>query len=279
MTLKMPNGAHGELPVLDQPFNRTPNPRYFYLAPQYRLTLNHAIGTVVEKDGLTIIAGPIGCGKSTMCRYLVEWLLDRLGDTLCLIQIPNPNFSSDFQLLKAICKEVDIQPKATKAEQMEAFREFLYQKDQDGATTLLLIDEAHRLTGPQFELVREFFNFCHNERFYLQVVLSGEEIPLHHKLKNKKAILSRSAYYDILQPLTEVETGELIRFRFRVSGMNEDIFTAEAISRVWKEAKGSPRNVVKIGRAIFSHFENLDEVTLAMVDEILALNPRLATDA
>lgn len=87
----------------DRPFSTTVSPRYFYLAPQYKVALNHVIATVVEKDGLSIVAGPIGRGKSSLLRYLVDWLTDTLAGDLELAVIYNPSHTTDFQLLKAVC--------------------------------------------------------------------------------------------------------------------------------------------------------------------------------
>lgn len=238
-------------PALEQPFSTTPSPRYFYLAAQYKEALNHAISTVMQRDGLGILAGPIGCGKSTLLRYLMDWLNDALLDRMQLGIIYNPSVSTDFQLLKAICKEFGIGPKPRKDEQLEALREHLVAQAAANRVVVLLIDEAHKLNGPQLELVREFFNFAHNEHFYMQVILAGETQPLKHKLKNKQAIISRAMYYYDLEPLTLADTQELIRFRLKVAELPVDMFTEAAIAEVHAITHGVPRSIVKLCRHAF----------------------------
>lgn len=255
--------------ALSQPFSTTPSPRYFYLASQYKEALNHAISTVMQRDGLGILAGPIGCGKSTLLRYLVDWLDDTLLDRMQLAHIYNPSVSTDFQLLKAVCKEFNVAPRPRKDEQLEAFKEHLVAQTQAGKVAVLLIDEAHKLNGPQFELVREFFNFCHNEQFYLQVILAGETQPLKHKLKNKQAIISRAMYYYDLEPLTLEDTRELIRFRLKVAELSTDMFTDEAIARIHAVTHGVPRNIVKLCKHVYDKVEPGSSIAEAQVNEVV----------
>lgn len=257
-----------DVPALDQPFSTTPSPRYFYLAEQYREALNHAISTVMQRDGLGILAGPIGCGKSTLLRYLVDWLNDALLDRMQLGIIYNPSVSTDFQLLKAICKEFDLPPKPRKDEQLEALREHLAAQEQAGKVVVLLIDEAHKLNGPQLELVREFFNFAHNDRFYMQVILAGETQPLKHKLKNKQAILSRAMYYYDLEPLTLADTRELIRFRLKVAELPTDWFTDGAIATVHHVTKGVPRSIVKLCRHAYDLAKPGEAIDVDQVEHV-----------
>lgn len=254
--------------VLSQPFSTTPSPRYFYLAEQYREALNHAISTVMQRDGLGILAGPIGCGKSTLLRYLTDWLTDALLDRMQLGLIYNPSVSTDFQLLKAVCKEFQIPPKQRKDEQLEALREHLVEQARADRVVVLLIDEAHKLNGPQLELVREFFNFSHNEQFYLQVILAGETLPLKHKLKNKQAIISRAMYYYDLEPLKLQDTQELIRFRLKVAELPVDLFTEAATQKVHAVTSGIPRNIVKLCRHVYDSVPSGTVIDVQHVDAI-----------
>jgi general secretion pathway protein A len=262
---------------LERPFATTANPRYFALLGQYKTALNRAIATVVEREGLAIVAGPVGSGKSTTFRYLIDWMAENLGSSVNLVYLSNPSYSTDLQLLKAVCKELELPLRPKRSEQMDELKAFLADEDAKGKVTVLLVDEAHRLNGVQFELIRELFNFSHNERFHIQVILAGEDKPLQHKLKNKKAILSRAMYHTTLLPLSADEVAELVRFRLRVAGLAEDLFTAEAVEAIAKVSRGVPRAVVKIARHAFADIEGTsNQVTLAVVERALAGSPQLA---
>ncbi len=252
---------------LEQPFTTTPSPRYFYLAPQYRTVLNHIIGTVVDRTGLAIVSGPVGSGKSTMFRYALDWLAAQF-PTAVVAYVNNPSYSTDFQFLKAICGLYGIGPKLRRDDQMEALKAWLETKADAGETVALFVDEAHRLNGPQFELVRELYNFVHDTRgFYIQVVLAGESGPLEQRLKSKKAITSRALHHDYMNALSRDDVADLIRFRLRVAGVDENVFTPEAIDRVHAVSKGVPREVIKL--CVHVYGKGVEQVTADDVDRVV----------
>lgn len=258
----------------ERPFSTEANPRYFYRAPQYDAVVNHVFATVVEHEGLAIVSGPIGSGKSTLFRYLVGQLNDELLDLLHLGVLYNPNYTTEFAFLKAICQEFGLGPKARFSDQLEAFKEFLFAQHEAGVTVALLVDEAHRLSGAQLEMVREFFNFSRNDHFFIQVVLAGETTPLRHKLKHKPAVASRAAYIDSLQPLSLEDTRELVRFRLHIAQLPEDLFDEDAIMALHEASAGIPRTIVHLGRLAFNAFgDDVKRITGAMLAGVIAAHP------
>lgn len=260
---------------LEQPFQMTPSVRYFCLTPQYERVLNHAIAVAVDRKGLSIIKGPVGSGKSTMFRFLVEYLEGEHKDELNLVLLGNPNFTTDTQLLKAICVELGLPTFQKRVDQMNALKEYLFAQWKAGKTTVILIDEAHRLNGAQFELIRELFNFCTDDDFYVQVILAGEEGPLTHKLLQKKAIVSRARYNDVLEPLSVTDTAELIRFRLKVTGLAEDLFADDAIALINQAALGVPRTIIKICAECYEAADGKG-IDVALVRDVLKNNGGLA---
>jgi general secretion pathway protein A len=262
----------------EKPFSTEANPRYFYRAPQYDVVVNHVFNTVVEHEGLAIVSGPIGSGKSTLFRYMVDQLNDELVDSLWLGVLYNPNYTTEFAFLKAICQEFDLPFKNHFGRQLEAFKEFLFAQHEAGVTVALLVDEAHRLTGAQLELVREFFNFSANDKFFLQVVLAGETVPLRKKLSYKPAIASRAAYIDTLKPLSLEDTAGLVRFRLAAARLPEDLFELEAIVVLHEASQGIPRTAVHLCRLALSALgDTQGQVTRALLTQVVAANQGVVT--
>lgn len=263
----------------ERPFSTEANPRYFYRAPQYDVVVNHVFSTVVDHEGLAIVSGPIGSGKSTLFRYLVGQLNDELLDLLYLGVLYNPNYTTEFAFLKAICQEFGLGPRARFSDQLESFKEFLFAQHEAGTTVALLIDEAHRLSGAQLELVREFFNFSRNDRFFIQVVLAGETKPLRHKLKHKPAVASRAAYIDSLAPLTLDDTRGLVRFRLHSAQLPEHLYDDDAIRELHEASGGIPRTVVHLCRLSFDDRarDNGEVITGQMIRSTIVLNPGIVS--
>ena len=56
----------------EQPFNLTPDPKFIYLSSMHQEALMHMLYGVEEKKGFMLITGPIGTGKTTLTRALLE---------------------------------------------------------------------------------------------------------------------------------------------------------------------------------------------------------------
>lgn len=261
------------LDQLDHPFTITSNPRYFYVAPQYKVVLQNVIRGIIKRQGLSIVEGPIGCGKSTMFRYLLDWLAENIAEQSNIAYLSNPNYSTALQLLRAICENLGLPTANNKLDQSKILKQFLYEQGEKDRFTVLLIDEAHRLNGEMLELIRELFNFAKNDAFLIQIVLVAEDKPLHYRLAKKPAIKSRATHYMALVPLSLEEASEVIRLRLRIAEISEDLFTPEATKEIWKASKGIPRDIVNIGYRVFNTFSELPEsVTATMVKNVLAMD-------
>ena len=93
----------------EMPFHVTPNPRFLFLSPTHEEALQHLRYGIEEKKGFIVLTGEVGCGKTTLCRKLLEELENREEvDTALLL---NPCVS-ETQLLRGIMKELGEEAKA-----------------------------------------------------------------------------------------------------------------------------------------------------------------------
>ena len=82
----------------EMPFHITPNPRYLFLSSTHEEALQHLRYGIQERKGFISLSGEVGCGKTTLCRKLMEELDGAHYDTALIV---NPRFS-ETQLLKSI---------------------------------------------------------------------------------------------------------------------------------------------------------------------------------
>jgi general secretion pathway protein A len=229
----------------DMPFSLSPDPRYLYLTPQHLHALAHIRFTVDDRQGLAVLYGDIGHGKSTLVRRLYDLYRDEPGYEVILLT--NPDMASALQLLKRITDACELPRRRTKLDQMQEFENYLVLKYSEGKNVLLMIDEAQQMHGPMFELIRQITNFESASTKLIQIILVGQN-NLRNKLRMKKALLSRAAALSTLDPLTPTETRAMIEFRLATAGRKEPLFEDDAIIKVHKLAKGVPREIVKICR-------------------------------
>ena len=259
------------LGLVEPPFSLSPDPRYFYVSLQHKATLAKVTYAIEQKQGLSIIFGDVGVGKTTIARRLYQVYRDR-ADFLTAY-IPTPLFPSDFQFLKNICAEFGLSPKRSKLQQLETFEEFLIEAFREEKTVLLIVDEAQGLVGQQFELIRQLLNFETDTQKLLQVVLIGQN-ELRNKLRLKRALASRVATRSTLEPLHFEDTRSMINFRVMVAGRQEPLFSDAALTCVYNFSRGMPRDICVVGLnilplALLNRVSIIDEPLVEQVIEEL----------
>jgi general secretion pathway protein A len=232
------------LGLIEPPFSLSPDPRYFYVSLQHKATLAKATYAIEQRQGLSVIFGDVGVGKTTIARRLYQVYRDRADYHTAYI--PTPLYPSDFQFLKNICAEFGLNPKRSKLQQLAHFEEFLIKAYKGDRTVLLIIDEAQGLIGPQFELIRQLLNFETNTQKLIQIVLIGQN-ELRNKLRLKRALASRVATRSTLEPLHFEDTRSMINFRVMVAGRQDPMFTETALVRIYNYSRGMPRDICVIG--------------------------------
>ena len=84
------------------PFSIAPDPQFLYMSARHREALAHLIYGVAN-NGLVLLTGEVGTGKTTICRYLLNDLPDNV-DTAFII---NPKVT-ETELLSSICDDLGI---------------------------------------------------------------------------------------------------------------------------------------------------------------------------
>jgi general secretion pathway protein A len=262
--------AHPLAVYAEMPFSLTPNPRYLYVGTQHRSAIAKSLYLVEHRQGLTVIFGDVGMGKTTVGRHLLHHFLD-YPEKFLVAYLPNPSYPSEHQLLVAICAEFGIAPARSKQATLARLNAFFTDTYQAGQLAVLLIDEAQLLKGPQFELLRQLLNFETDDHKLVQIVLFGQN-ELRAKLKPKKALCSRIVTRSTLEPLDLADTEGMIRFRLQVAGCPATLFEPAAVARVYEASGGVPREINKICLSAFTlaSFEGLTSIGLELVEQAIS---------
>src|ERR1044072_3162096 len=245
--------------LLEAPFSISPDPRYLYLSPQHHLALSKIRYVVDNRQGLAILYGDVGHGKSTLVRRIYD--IYKADEAFETILITNPDLPSEMQLLKRITDSFGLDRKRSKLDQMEEFESYLVSQYAQGKNVLILIDEAQMMVGSMFELVRQITNFESHSAKLVQIVLSGQN-NLRNKLKLKRPLLSRAVAVATLDPFTLEETKEMIEFRLTVAGRKKPLFEPLAIDEIFSLTKGIPREIVKVC---------MDSLTIASLNNLVSI--------
>lgn len=233
--------------LFEQPFLAISNPRYLYLTPQHREAVAQCRYTIEKKNGLAVIHGDVGTGKTTVARHVYNLYRDNAEYTIAMIT--NPTLKTDTAFLRAVLDEFRVPTKRSHAGSLKAFQKYAVSQYKAGKSIVILVDEAQLMTRGQLEVVRAFMNFEGNNQKLVQVILFGQN-ELATMLDKSRAIKSRVSAFGSLSSLTDSTINDMIRFRWTVAGGDEPHpFSVEAIQKIARYSQGLPREIIKLCNA------------------------------
>jgi general secretion pathway protein A len=227
----------------ENPFNLTPDPRYLFMSPAHKETLDHLLYGINERKGFIAITGGIGTGKTTLCREL----LDHLNMDIKSALIFN-SFISDMELLKTINQEFGIEMpdrNGTKKEYIDALNLFLLETFKNGGNAVILIDEAQNLSQEVLEQLRMLSNLETEREKLLQIVLVGQpELKDMLESPRIRQLNERISVRYNLKPLSSREIRGYIEHRLVVAGGRGDLkFSPGALKKIYAYSQGNPRRI------------------------------------
>jgi general secretion pathway protein A len=221
------------------PFSITPDPKYLYLAANHRAAFEHLRYGIIHRRGFIELTGEVGCGKSTICRAVLEHLGGQIKSALIL----NPCLNG-LQLLRAILLDFGLQPpRQDRLSLLQTLNAFLLEQAADGVIVALIIDEAQDLPKRTMEEVRLLSNLETAQQKLIQIVLAGQP-ELQERLADPglRQLRQRITVRYHIPPMAAGEIGGYIAHRLRTAGAPASLgFTEEAIARVARYSRGVPR--------------------------------------
>lgn len=246
----------------EMPFNITPDPKFLFLSPTHQDALSHLRYGIREKKGFIVLTGEVGCGKTTLCRKLLNELDPDKYETALIL---NPRVQEN-QLLRDILRELGepISPKSN-TDLVDAINTLLLNRVQEGKEVVLIIDEAQLLSFEVLEQIRLLSNLETDTQKLLQIVLMGQP-ELKDKLKQKqlRQLKQRILVHFDLSQLSFKETCMYIQHRISLAqNSGSPSFSYWATRKIYKNSKGIPRIINNIcDKSLLSAFARMaDSVT------------------
>ncbi|HEX2099118.1 MAG TPA: AAA family ATPase [Candidatus Synoicihabitans sp.] len=248
--------------LAELPFNITPDPKFLYLSPTHQEALHHLKYGIQERKGIIVLVGEVGCGKTTLCRRLLNELDHSHFDTALIL---NPRLD-ETQMLKAILAELgEAHPSRSEVDLVTQMNAILLERIGRGRDIVLIVDEAQNLSVDVLELLRLLSNLETDKQKLLQIVLMGQpELKQVLALPELRQLRQRITVHYELNPLTRSDVEHYVRHRLTLAGsQGRPYFTRAALWRVHRFSQGIPRIINNLcDKALLSAFiRESDEVT------------------
>lgn len=253
------------------PFNVTPDPRFLFFSDRHREAFDSLLYGVENRKGFIVLTGEVGCGKTTVCRSV----LNNLPGTTHSALILNPSLTA-AQLVRAILLDLRIEPKGgDKLVHISQLNRFLLACLEKGENVTVILDESQNLDPQLMEQVRMLSNLETDQHKLMQIILSGQpELKERLQQPELRQLRQRVMVHCDLEPLSVIETTRYIQHRLHVAGSPEPgtVFQSAAVQQIHERAGGIPRQINTLcDRSLLSAYVRRDrEVTPQDVGHALA---------
>lgn len=239
--------------LLEKPFSLSADPRFLFRSPAHGPAFDELHAGIRRREGLIVLTGEIGTGKTTLCRSVLHHL-----DRRTFAAFVADPFVSREDLLKTLLVDFGVISigdltrgrfsGASRSTLSYPLYEFLDSLVPLQAFAVIVIDEAQNLSLPLLEEIRILSELERREKL-LQVVLVGQpELRSNLKLPEMRQVDQRVSVRCELASLDAAAVAGYVRHRLWVAGRGESraVFTGPALEAIFEGSSGVPRLINRI---------------------------------
>ena len=247
-----------------RPFQLSPNPRFFFASRAHRRAVASISLGLQQGEGLLLISGEVGSGKTTLAAYLQE----QLGHPRLAI-VPIATAGAGVETLpRLIARALRLEPERVPPEDVLGLIERdLLARRAERRRVLLVGDEAQDLSVEALKLLCRLTYIVEDGQTPLQLLLLGppsfRDLLAGPALERLRQLVVASAH---LGPLGPDEVRPYMEHRLRLVGWrNVPSFESGTFDEIFAFSRGLPRLVNLIAARLLVHgsIEQRDTLTAA----------------
>jgi len=233
----------------EQPFAISTDPKFLFMSASHQRAYEELVTGLRRREGILLLTGETGTGKTTMCRAVLGALGDRTFSALIL----NP-YMSGAEMLRAILRDFGFVSRddlrrgafsqADVPQLVDALEGFLVSLRAIDSHAVVVIDEAQSLPGEVLDQIRLLTAHERDGQRLVQVMLVGQPLLLQTLMTEPMYALNERVTRRVtLSPLPPAEVEAYIKHRLEVAGGSALTFTPDAAALVAELSRGLPRRV------------------------------------
>ncbi len=224
----------------EKPFAILPDPSFIFWSKIHVRAYTMLEYSILNNAGFTVITGEIGCGKTTLIRYL----LSQVSTDLVVGVVSDTQVASGDLVRWVLLAFGQNFEQTSEVAAFRDFRDFVAMLADTGRRAVLIVDEAQNLPIDGLEKLRMLSNVNVEKQNSLQIILVGQ--PQLRELLQKPELtqfMQRvSSEYNI-EPLPPQDVKGYIMHRIGKAGSPVALFSDRAIQQIAEESRGIPRLV------------------------------------
>lgn len=236
--------------LIEQPFAITTDPKFMYFSGSHLFAYNELLNGMRRREGLQLLTGETGTGKTTMCRAVIQALGPRTFSAMIL----NP-YMSGAEVFRLVLRDFGLVTHeelrrgalatADIPQLLDTLEGFLRSLLPLGTHAVIVLDEAQSVAPEVLDQLRLLTALEDDNRRLVQLLLCGQP-PLLNTLKAAPlmALNERITRRLSLSALTPEEVATYIEHRLAIAGGSEAVaFDWGAAQLVADLAHGLPRRI------------------------------------
>ena len=210
-----------------------------------------ALKRAISNGRVAVITGPLGIGKTSLCKYIVDELMNeslRTSDAsqqIVPVYLSGAAYRETDDFLKGIIKGLALD---AGKDRVTLFNSLTSWPNEHKEKLAAVIDDASE-SGANVDELGEFLRALADVE-NIAIVLNGEPKRMKKFLDLNPPLRDRIQIEIELRRMTRDELKEMITKRAKTHGV-EDLISADAFDELYKLSKGVPRTALKAASKAF----------------------------
>lgn len=230
-----------------RPFQSGTDPQFLWLGRAHQEILGTLKSGVLEDEGVLLLTGEVGTGKTILAKALLESLGPEAITATVMYARVEP-----LEFLKEIGDAWGVDgPYASRDVFYGRLKPFLDDAVSRGKRVLLVVDEAQTLSRELFAEIGHLANIAGDAghgKATLSILLVGQnELDAILSEPENAALKKRVSIRCTAAPLKDDEVREYVLHQLKVAGSERPVFTADGLREIAASSRGIPRLINMIG--------------------------------